>query len=195
MRGLALLALGYLCGSIPSGLLLAQRAGVDVRRAGSGNIGAANVARTAGLSLGLLTLLIDSAKGALPVLVARAANASSTLQAGAGLAAFAGHVFPVTLRFAGGKGVATALGVLLALCPAGTGLAAAVFGLALWLTRYVSLASILGALSAPVAIGWLGGSTPTIAVAAAMATVILVRHRDNVRRLRTGTEPPFRMHK
>ena len=168
---------------------------MDVRRAGSGNIGAANVARTAGLPLGLVALLIDSAKGALPVLVARAATATPALQTGVGFAAFAGHVFPVTLRFAGGKGVATALGVLLALHPLGAGITAAIFALVLWRSGYVSLASMLAALAAPAVIGCLGGPVGTIAIATAMAAVIVVRHRDNLDRLRAGTEPQLRLHK
>jgi glycerol-3-phosphate acyltransferase PlsY len=195
VRGLALLALAYLCGSIPSGVLLARRAGVDVRRAGSGNIGAANVARTAGLGLGLLTLLFDSAKGALPVLVGHAMAATPALQAGAGLAAFAGHIFPPTLRFAGGKGVATAFGVLLALHPGSAGIGAAVFAVTFWWTRYVSVASVLGALAVPIAMAALGGPFAAGVVATVMAGAILLRHRDNFRRLRSGTEPRFRMHK
>lgn len=195
MWGLALVALGYLAGSIPSGLLLARRAGVDVRRTGSGNIGAANVARTAGIGLGLATLLFDTAKGALPVLLARAAGTAPELQAAVGVATFAGHVFPVTLGFAGGKGVATALGILLVLHPAGVAVAAAVFAVVLGLSRYISLASIAGALTAPVGVACLGGVSSTIAAAALMAAVIIARHHANVGRIRAGTEPRFRVHR
>jgi glycerol-3-phosphate acyltransferase PlsY len=195
VRGLALLALGYLCGSIPAGLLLARRAGVDVRRSGSGNIGAANVARTAGAGLGLATLVCDALKGALPVLLARAAGSGTGLEAAVGGAAFLGHVFPVTLRFAGGKGVATALGVLLVLHPLGVAAAAAVFVLLLAAARYVSVASIAAALTAPVAIAVAGGPRPVVGAAAGMAAVIVARHRDNLRRLAAGTEPRFGLHK
>jgi glycerol-3-phosphate acyltransferase PlsY len=192
---LLLVVLGYLCGSIPSGLLLARRAGIDVRRTGSGNIGAANVARSAGIRLGLATLLADAMKGAAPVLLARALTGDEAVAAAAGVAAFVGHVFPVTLRFAGGKGVATALGVLATLTPLAAAAAAAVFLLAALTCRYVSLASVLGALTAPLAVAALGEPPPVVAAAVAMSVLIVVRHRDNFARLRAGTEPRFSLHK
>ena len=186
---LAVIVLGYLCGSIPWGLLFARAAGVDVRRTGSGNIGAANVARSAGTSLGLATLVADAAKGAIPVLVARAAAGPPWLPAAAGLAAFAGHVFPVTLGFAGGKGVATALGVLAPLAPTAAACAVTVFLAAFLATRYVSVGSLLGAVTAPVALAVLGAPAPVLGAGAAMAFVIVIRHRGNLARLRAGTEP------
>jgi len=192
---LLLVVLGYLCGSIPSGLLLARRAGIDVRRTGSGNIGAANVARSAGIRLGLATLLADATKGAAPVLLARALTGDETVAAAAGVAAFLGHVFPVTLRFAGGKGVATALGVLATLTPLAAAAAAAVFLLVALTYRYVSLASVLGAFTAPLAAAALGEPPAVVAAALAMSVLIVVRHRDNFARLRAGTEPRFRLHK
>ena len=192
---LLLVFLGYLCGSFPSGVLLARRAGVDVRRAGSGNVGAANVARTAGLGLGLATLVADALKGALPALAARWLAADVTLAAGAGLAAFLGHVFPITLRFSGGKGVATALGVLGVLCPLALLCAAGVFVTAFALSRYVSVASALAALAAPAAIGLLSYPRPVLAVSLMMTAIIELRHSGNFRRLRAGTEPRFALHK
>jgi len=192
---LLLLLFSYLCGSIPFGVLFARWAGVDVRRAGSGNIGAANVVRTAGARLGLLTLVADALKGALPALVAGRGASDPTLAAGAGLAAFAGHVFPVTLGFAGGKGVATALGVLAVLCPPALLCALVVFFVTFALYRYVSVASVLAALAAPAATGLLGYPVPYLGASLVMAGIIVVRHRDNLRRLLAGNEPRFALHK
>jgi glycerol-3-phosphate acyltransferase PlsY len=192
---LVLVVVGYLCGSVPWGVLLARRAGIDVRRTGSGNIGAANVARSAGIALGLATLAADAAKGALPVLLARWATGSAAVEAGTGLAAFAGHVFPVSLGFAGGKGVATALGVLAVLAPIAVAVGVAVFAGVLAVGRYVSLASVAGALAAPVAVAALGAPRPALLAACAMTAVIVARHRTNFVRLREGTEPRFVLHK
>jgi glycerol-3-phosphate acyltransferase PlsY len=143
------IAFGYVCGSIPFGLLLARRAGVDVRRVGSGNIGAANVARSASTGLGVATLALDAAKGAAPVALARWI-ANDDVGAAAGLAAFLGHVFPLFLGLAGGKGVATALGVLAVLCPPAAAAGLALFVVVFGACRYVSAASIAGAVAAPV---------------------------------------------
>jgi glycerol-3-phosphate acyltransferase PlsY len=195
LLALVLLPLAYLCGAIPFGLLLARRAGVDVRRRGSGNIGATNVARTAGTGLGVATLVADALKGALPVLVARGLGAGLVLQAGTGLAALAGHVYPVTLRFRGGKGVATALGVLAVLSPPATAVAFIVFAAVVVLTRWVSLASILAATSTPAAAWLLGSPTPVVVASVLMAALVVWRHAENLRRLRAGTEPRFSLHK
>lgn len=183
--------IGYACGSIPVGVLLARSAGVDPRQAGSGNIGATNVARTAGRGLGLATLAGDALKGIVPVLIAGRLWHDASVAATAGLAAFLGHVFPFTLGFAGGKGVATALGVLAMLCPlallSAFGMFVAVF--ARW--RYVSLASVVAAASAPLAIAALGCSRASLVAGLAMTVVVIARHADNLRRLRAGTEPTF----
>jgi glycerol-3-phosphate acyltransferase PlsY len=192
---LVLVAVGYLCGSVPWGLLLARRVGVDVRRTGSGNIGAANVARSAGVGLGLATLAADAAKGALPVALARWVTADPAVAAAAGAAAFAGHVFPVTLGFAGGKGVATALGVLATLAPLAALAAVAVFVLVFGVCRYVSLGSVAGALTAPAAVAAMAEPNAVLAAALAMSAVIVFRHRGNLARLRAGTEPRFALHK
>jgi glycerol-3-phosphate acyltransferase PlsY len=193
--GPLLVLFGYACGSIPFGVLLARRAAVDVRHSGSGNIGAANVARTAGALLGLATLVADVAKAALPAALARALTGDATIVAATGVAAFLGHVFPVTLRFAGGKGVATALGVLLVVCPLGAAGAVATFAAVFVLARFVSLASIAGALAAPVAVALAGGPAQAVEAALVMALVIVARHRENLVRLRAGTEPRFALHK
>ena len=188
---LVLIVLGYLAGCVPSGLLLGRRAGIDVRRHGSGNIGATNVARSAGALLGLATLVADAGKGALPVLVARALDGRPAVATAAGAAAFVGHVFPVTLRFAGGKGVATAVGVLLVIAPLALLCALVVFALTFLLTRYVSLGSILAAITVPIAIAALGYPRSTLAAGTVMSAMIVVRHRENLARLRAGTEPRF----
>ena len=146
--------LGYLAGSIPFAFLLARRAGIDVRFAGSGNVGAANVFRTAGAGRGAAVMVLDIAKGALAVSVASLTNASLPLTAATGAAAVIGHVYPLWLRFRGGKGVAVAAGVFAVLAPLATLAAAAVFLISLSLTRYVSLGSVAATLALPPA-AWL----------------------------------------
>jgi len=185
----ALVVFGYLCGAIPSGVLLARTAGIDVRRAGSGNIGATNVARTAGLRLGLLTLIADAAKGILPVVAARLVAGGGATPAATGIAAFLGHLFPPTLGFAGGKGVATALGVSLALYPLATLPAIVAFAATLALSGWVSLGSMIAASLTPVAVLGLGYPRPMLWASIVMAVLIVIRHRDNVARMIWGHEP------
>jgi glycerol-3-phosphate acyltransferase PlsY len=189
----------YLLGCIPSGLLLARLKNVDVRASGSGNIGATNVARSAGKGLGLLTLVLDAAKGALPVLVADALDLfpaanpafdrNATIAAAVG--AVLGHVFPVTLGFRGGKGVATALGAIAALAPGSLPLPLLAFVASFGATKRVSVGSICAALAAPFG-SVVAGYPPQVSTAiAVLACVILYRHRDNMARIRAGTEPRF----
>jgi len=180
----------YLLGSIPFGLIVARlAAGVDVRRAGSGNIGATNVLRAAGKGWAVLTLLADVLKGVLPVLAAAAWwPGQSGPACGAGLAAFLGHCFPVWLGFKGGKGVATALGVFLALSPAAAGLAALVFLGAVAATRTVSVGSMSSALSLIPILAWLDRPGAVIGLAAVVAGVVVLRHKDNLVRLKRGEE-------
>lgn len=195
----AVAAAAYLIGSIPSGLLLARLKNVDVRATGSGNIGATNVARSAGKTLGLLTLLLDAAKGALPVLLAAAldlfpaANPQFDQHAtiAAALGAVTGHVFPVTLGFRGGKGVATALGALAALAPAALPLPLLSFAVGFGATRQVSVGSICAAMAAPFGSVVAGYPPPVSAAIAVVGGLILFRHRDNMARIRAGTEPRF----
>jgi glycerol-3-phosphate acyltransferase PlsY len=196
-------AIAYLLGSIPFGYLLVlafeKR---DIRQSGSGNIGATNVLRSGSRWLGILTLLLDAAKGFVAVLIARhlthGNHAIDTASIGA-LFAVIGHVFPIWLRGKGGKGVATALGVFLALAPLAALSALAVFIVVTWLTRYVSLASIMAASSFPVWV-WVAdrllkmhyGHGPIfIASTLLVPAVILVKHRKNVQRLLQGTEYRF----
>jgi glycerol-3-phosphate acyltransferase PlsY len=181
----------YLCGSLPTGVWLGRLAGVDVRRAGSGNIGATNVARTAGLRPALLTLTGDIAKGFVPTVIARLLLADFRLVALVAAAAFFGHIFSVFLRFSGGKGVATGFGVFLALAPGAALLAALVFAAVAGATRYVSLASVLAAVSLPVATITLNSTPAAWAAALIIGATIVFRHRENLSRLRRGVEPRF----
>jgi acyl phosphate:glycerol-3-phosphate acyltransferase len=180
--------LGYLAGSVPFAFLLARRAGIDVRIVGSGNVGAANVLRTTGAWRGVLVMALDVAKGAAAVLVAGAATGAAPVVALTGAAAVVGHIYPVWLRFHGGKGVAVAAGVFSVLAPAATAIAASLFLVTVWMTRYVSLGSVAATLALPPA-AWLAGA-PRAVVLAAVATgaLILFRHRANLRRLYSGTE-------
>ena len=180
--------LGYLTGSVPFAFLLARRAGIDVRVAGSGNVGAANVLRTTGPWRGVAVMALDVAKGAAAVLLASPAAGGAPLAALAGAAAVVGHVYPVWLRFHGGKGVAVAAGAFSVLSPLATGVAAGLFLLTVALTRYVSLGSIAATLALPPVAWWAGAPRAVVAAAAGTAALILFRHRANVRRLRSGTE-------
>ena len=190
--------LAYLLGSIPFGYLIVRiGGGGDVRRHGSGNIGATNVARVSGAASGALTLLLDAAKGAFAVfLAARLTQGNVRWMTIAALLALAGHLFPVWLRFRGGKGVATGAGVFLPICWQAVVGSIVVFLLVVIFWRYVSLASISAAASLPLLIYFLyapGLAPPLIVNAGATACIALViwRHRPNIQRLLEGTEPRF----
>lgn len=186
---LGLLAGGYLLGSIPFGLVVTRLGGAgDIRQVGSGNIGATNVLRTGRKDLALLTLLGDGGKGIVAVLLARHFF-GETAAALAGGAAFLGHLFPVWLGFKGGKGVATFFGVMLtAAWP--VGVMAAITWLALAaLMRLSSLAALTAVALAPLFALATDQATPMVVLAAFMAVLVFVRHKDNIARLRTGTEP------
>ncbi len=191
-------ALAYLLGSIPFGYLLVRaRGGGDVRATGSGGTGATNVTRRAGRGAGLLTLLLDALKGALAVLIARRLLTTdfgvNWWVAAVAFAVVVGHCFPVWLKFRGGKGVATGLGVFLALAPLAVTLVAVVFVLVVWRTRYVSLGSITAAALTPLCV-WLLARTsdtpraPLVAAALAGGALIILMHRANIARLLSGTE-------
>jgi glycerol-3-phosphate acyltransferase PlsY len=187
---LALIALaGYLLGAIPFGLVLTRAAGLgDIRRVGSGNIGATNVLRTGRKSLAAATLVLDAAKGTAAVLLGRHFAGEAGVLAG-GLAAVLGHLFPVWLGFKGGKGVASGFGVLLAAAP-WAGLAAGLVWLVCaLLTRISSLSALLACLAAPLIAWALGTPPPTEALVAGVALLIIARHHANIRRLLAGTEP------
>jgi glycerol-3-phosphate acyltransferase PlsY len=166
---MTVIVLAYFIGSIPFALILARRWGAtDLRTIGSGNLGAANVMRASGVTAGLLVAILDVAKGAASVWLAARVSSGATVPAAAGLAAVVGHVYPVWLRFRGGKGVATACGVFTVLTPLAIPPALAIFTAVVWLTRYISLGSVVAAIAASI--------------------IIVFRHRSNVVRLRMGTE-------
>ncbi|MDD2271318.1 MAG: glycerol-3-phosphate 1-O-acyltransferase PlsY [Desulfuromonadaceae bacterium] len=182
----------YLTGSIPTGLLLGKAYGVDVRNEGSGNIGATNLYRTVGRKIGIITLIGDCLKGLLPVLLVKFSTLPPEFAAWVGLAAFCGHVFSIFLRFKGGKGVATALGVFLALAPLAVVIALVLFTLLMYIWRYVSLGSIIAAATMPLAVYFLGGTPTVTAVTFVIAAIVIIRHSDNIRRLISGTENRFK---
>lgn len=189
----ALVVISYLVGSIPTGLLLGKAYGIDVRKEGSGNIGATNLYRTLGRKVGVMTLIGDCLKGLVPVLAIKFSTLPPEYAAWVGLSAFSGHVFSMFLRFRGGKGVATALGVFLALAPMAVAIAIAVFAALMFAWRYVSLGSICAAAVMPVAVALLGGSSRTLVVVTLLiAVVVIVRHHENIRRLIAGTENRFK---
>ena len=179
----------YLIGSVPFAWLLARRWGAaDLRRVGSGNIGAANVLRASGVKAGVLVAVLDIAKGALSVMLAARFGDNAAAPAAAGLAAIVGHIYPVWLRFRGGKGVATACGVFSMLTPLAVPPALGIFVVTVWITKYISLGSVLASIALPPIAYALGSPTPAVAAACAASVIIVFRHRANVLRLRTGTE-------
>ena len=193
MPALLVTIAAYLTGSIPCGQLLAHGVlGVDLRQAGSGNIGAANAARTGGPALGLATLAADMLKACLPVWAAARLVDVPAVAAAAAVAAVLGHAYPLYTRFrGGGKGVATTAGGLLPLAPGAVLAATAVFLLFVGISRRASVGSLAAALTLPVAVYLTTGAWPAAAAALA-AGIIFVRHAANIRRLVAGTEPAFR---
>jgi glycerol-3-phosphate acyltransferase PlsY len=188
-----LLLCAYCIGSIPTGLLLAKAfGGVDIRTKGSGNIGATNVYRTLGRKIGLLTLVGDCLKGLLPVLAAKALQLPVAWIALIGIAAFLGHIFPIFLRFKGGKGVATALGVFLATSPLAVLGALVVFIVVLVSRKYVSLASIAAAAVMPLLTTLINRDATIVAMSLVISVIVILKHHENIARLRNGTESKFK---
>src|SRR5690242_14137553 len=207
MRAVVVVVVAYLIGSIPFGYLIVRMTGGgDVRETGSGGTGATNVSRRAGVAAGLLTLVLDAAKGAFAVLVAgvalshyRATINVRWVVAAAAVAVIAGHIFPVWLKFRGGKGVATAVGAFFMVAPFALLCASLVFVLVVGLTRYVSLGSLTAAVLIPFFLWlqkWLIQPTADIraplTAAVVGALLIVFAHRGNIRRLVSGAEPKFR---
>ena len=216
MRSASVIVIAYLLGSIPFGYLIVRATqGADVRDTGSGGTGATNVSRRAGKAAAVLTLLLDALKGAAAVAIAKVvlglpifgegALAGSSNEnaswwvASAAIAVIAGHIFPVWLRFQGGKGVATGAGVFLMLTPLAVAFAGLIFVLVVWRTRYVSLGSILAAVAIPlfvllrsVFVQPVGYLAPIMTTAMAGAMLIVFAHRENIQRLKDGTENKFR---
>lgn len=186
------LMLAYIFGSIPTGVIVAKAFGrVDPRTQGSKNIGATNVFRTAGRKLGIITLAGDIAKGFLPVALAKG-NIDSLFWIGAiSLAAFLGHLYPLFLRFKGGKGIATGLGVFLALSPLPALLSLVIFGAVVYKWRYVSLGSLTATALFPVFLFLFDGRLVFISFALIITVLIFYRHRENIARLRSGKESKF----
>ncbi len=182
----------YLLGSVPTGLLLGKLYGIDVRNEGSGNIGATNLYRTVGRKVGIMTLLGDCLKGMIPVLLAWKLGLIEPMQAWVGLAAFCGHVFSIFLLFKGGKGVATALGVYLALAPLAVLGALAIFILLVAIWRYISLGSIVAAAIMPVIIWFMPHTRELLFSAAIISTIVIIKHHANISRLASGTENRFK---
>lgn len=182
---------GFVLGSIPFGVLVGRRRGVDVTREGSGNIGATNVARTAGKAAGVIVLFADIAKGAAPVAVYRHVldgDAADWWLLAVGLAPVIGHCFSPWLKFRGGKGVATSFGVWVVADPLAALIAAGVFAALYAGTRVVSISSMLGALSILATVAVAGRPRPMVALAAAIAALIIARHHQNLRRLFSRSE-------
>lgn len=191
MTEIALILAAYLLGSVPTGYILGSLAGVDVRKAGSGNVGATNVARVLGKGRGALTLMVDVGKGWLAVFLALQLGVSLPWRTLVGIAVFLGHLYPIFLRFRGGKGVATALGVFLTLAPGATLALIGIFALTVAVSRVVSLGSLSAALAAPI-VFWLFDLPPmVVAMGGFIGLMITWRHRSNVQRLLAGTEPKF----
>jgi len=185
----AAILLAYAIGSIPFALLLSRRWGAhDLRRVGSGNLGAANVLRASGVKAGIVVALLDITKGALSVTLARYLSDQPAAPAAAGLAAIVGHIYPVWLRFRGGKGVATACGVFSVLTPIALAPTLTIFAVTVWLTRYISLGSVLALLAVPPTAYLTGSPFPTVAVGIGAAALIVFRHRTNLVRVRRGAE-------
>ena len=188
MEELIAVALGYLAGSVPFAFLLARRRGVDLRRIGSGNVGATNVLRTSGVALAIAAMLLDVMKGALAVWVARQLTEGPATPVAAGLAAIIGHIYPVWLQFRGGKGVATAAGVFGVLTPLALAIAAATFVVAVVISRYISVGSVAGALTLATTTAIDDAPDAVVVGAIVAALVIIHRHRGNLARLIAGTE-------
>jgi glycerol-3-phosphate acyltransferase PlsY len=184
-----ILIVGYLLGSIPFAYLLGRRhRGIDLRIAGSGNVGAANLLRTTTKKIGVSAMALDMGKGIASVLVARQIEPGAAAPTVAGIAAVLGHIYPVCLGFKGGKGVATTCGVFAVLAPAATALAGVFFLATVWWTRYVSLGSVLAsALLGPLA--YVTGSPQITVIGALIVGVIVIeRHRSNLSRVAAGVE-------
>jgi glycerol-3-phosphate acyltransferase PlsY len=188
MEELLAVAFGYLVGSVPFAFVLARRRGIDLRHAGSGNVGATNVLRTSGAWNAVAAMGLDALKGALAVVVAQRLAAGPATPVAAGLAAIIGHVYPVWLRFHGGKGVATSAGAFGVLAPVAVTAAAALFVATVAATRYMSVGSLAAAIALPIVAAVAGAPAPVVVGAALSAAIVIHRHRGNLTRVIAGTE-------
>jgi glycerol-3-phosphate acyltransferase PlsY len=189
---LLLIIASYFIGAIPTGVVLAKAfSGKDIRQEGSGNIGATNVTRVLGKKLGALTLVGDLLKGFLPVWIGSYLVSSLNVVCLMGCAAFLGHLFPVYLKFKGGKGVATALGVFLYLSPIVILIEIIIFVFVVGIWKYVSLGSLIAAASMPLLLLIIGPPKPVVLLSMAFALLIFTKHKANIQRLLSGTENKF----
>lgn len=189
----ALLIIGaYIVGSIPTGVIVGRMRGFDPRTVGSGNIGTTNVARAGGMSAAAITFAGDVFKGALPVVVASAAGCPAATIAWTGFAAFVGSICSVFLRFRGGKGIAAALGVWLGIAPMAALFALAAFGVAVAVSRTVSIASLSAAIVLPPVVAVLGLPRQYLLLAIVMTALVIFRFRENIQRISRGEEPKFK---
>jgi len=196
MINFLLILASYLIGSLPFGLFIGKLAGTDVRKEGSGNIGATNVSRVLGKKLGAATLCCDVLKSYLPMLAAQKLLAgqdnAGLWVAVCGLAAVVGHIFPLYLKFKGGKGVATALGMFLFLSPMAVGLALLCFLAAVWFSGFVSVGSLVAATVLPLILWLIGAPLTTVIVCLPVTVLIWLKHHENIARLRRGEEKSWR---
>jgi len=184
-----LIVAGYALGSIPFAFLIVRSIlATDIRYVGSGNVGATNVMRTGGIFLGLIVMVLDIGKGVVPVLIAHRMGADDAIKSIVGVAAVGGHVFPLWLKFRGGKGVATTFGVFSILAPGAMVVAVAIFVITVCITRYVSLGSILAAAGLPFLVYLEGAGQPVVFAALGVSVLILCCHRENFRHLKKGRE-------
>lgn len=188
MTKVFLIIFAYLVGSIPIGVLLARLKGKDPRRVGSGNIGATNVMRSAGKVLGIITLIGDVTKGFIPTFIAMRLGEPALVIALVGLAAFSGHLFPVFLKFQGGKGVATGAGVFLAISPLVIFISFVIFVIVFLIWKYVSLGSLTGTAIIPLSFTLLRAPLEYILLSLLIACGVFIKHKDNIKRLFSGTE-------
>jgi len=187
-----LLIFAYLLGSVPTGVILARAfSDVDPRTQGSKNIGATNIYRTAGKKLGIIALLGDILKGLIPVVIARATLDSHFWIGAVALAAFLGHLYPIYLKFKGGKGIATGLGAFLALAPLAAILSFLVFAAVVYKSRYISLGSLTATAAFPILLALLHSPAIYIPFAVIIGALIFYRHRENIQRLLAGKENKF----
>jgi acyl phosphate:glycerol-3-phosphate acyltransferase len=185
------IVISYLIGAIPAGVILAKLKGIDPRKTGSGNIGATNVMRAAGKALGAFTLIGDILKGLIPAALAIHFGQPYPVIAAIGLAAFIGHLFPIYLKFKGGKGVATALGVYVAIHPLAILISIIVFILVFIKWRYVSLGSLIGTAVMPFALISLKAPFAYTYLSLIVGILIFIKHKDNIKRLLAGKENKF----
>jgi glycerol-3-phosphate acyltransferase PlsY len=188
MELITVIALAYLVGSVPFAFLLSRHRGIDLRQVGSRNIGASNVLRTSGVRIAVLAMGLDAIKGVLAVVVAQRLTSGAGTPMAAGLASVFGHIYPVWLRFRGGKGVATAAGVFAVLTPVALGIASAAFVLAVWITRYISVGSVVAAVTLAI-VAVVTDAPGVIVIGSSIAALtILHRHRAHIARVLAGTE-------